>query len=87
MKRKAVLARVVVTTTLSASTLCAQGFIFPDDPIFNFTTVTVGPEATLTFAPNALNTPAVIRATGGIGVEGTVRVNGSDSTSLAGVGF
>ncbi len=64
------------TTTLS----------MPDDGIFNVTTVNVASGATLTFTPNARNTPVYVLATGDITIAGTVHVDGKSGTSSPPVG-
>ena len=61
----------------------------PADGIFNATTITVAPNATLTFTRNPLNTPIFLLATGDIEIAGTIDVrgqNGSASPPLAGRG-
>lgn len=59
----------------------------PPDGILNYTTVQVNTGQTLSFIPNALNTPVYILASGDVTIEGTVHVNGAAGTaSLAGVG-
>ncbi len=52
----------------------------PANGILNFTTVTVQPGVTLTFAKNASNTPVVILATGDVMVGGTIAVNAGGLT-------
>jgi hypothetical protein len=47
----------------------------PANGILNFTTVTVQPGITLTFAKNASNTPVVILATGDVLINGAINVN------------
>jgi hypothetical protein len=47
----------------------------PESGVFNFTTVTVIPGVTLTFASNQRNTPVMILAQGDISIGGTVRVS------------
>lgn len=48
----------------------------PDDGIFHCTTVNVATGATLTFTPNARNTPVYILATGDISIAGAINVDG-----------
>ena len=48
----------------------------PANGILNFTTVTVQPGVTLTFAKNAANTPVVILATGDVAIVGAIGVQG-----------
>jgi hypothetical protein len=59
----------------------------PPDGIFNFTTITVTSGRTLTFNPNALNTPIYLLATGDVLIDGTIAVNGTPPTgSIPGAG-
>jgi len=61
---------ITTTTTLA----------MPADGIFHCTTVNVAAGATLSFTPNALNTPVYILATGDITIAGTVHVDGKPPT-------
>ncbi|MCB9678015.1 MAG: hypothetical protein H6737_23145 [Alphaproteobacteria bacterium] len=56
----------------------------PADGVLNATTVTVEAGGTLTFTPNAQNTPVFLLATGDVQIDGLVSVNGSDGTETAG---
>ncbi len=59
----------------------------PPDGIFNATTITVAPGATLTFTRNPLNTPIFLLATGDIEITGTIDVSGQNGvTSASGQG-
>ena len=48
----------------------------PPNGIFNCTTITVASNATLTFTPNALNTPVYLLAQGDVAINGTIDVSG-----------
>jgi hypothetical protein len=56
----------------------------PPNGIFNFTTITVAPGATLRFNRNALNTPAYMLATGDVTILGLIDVSGEGPTGLLG---
>jgi hypothetical protein len=56
----------------------------PTNGLFNCTTINVASNATLTFIPNALNTPVYLLATGDVTVSGTIDVSGTDGTTGAG---
>ncbi len=61
----------------------------PPDGVFNFTTVDIQAGATLTFTPNAANTPVTILATGEVTVAGTIALDGTTGgrgLNSAGVG-
>jgi hypothetical protein len=49
----------------------------PDNGVFQCTTILVGPGATLSFTPNALNSPVYLLAQSNVVVEGLIEVNGS----------
>lgn len=54
----------------------------PESGVFNFTTVTINTGVTLTFKPNAQNTPVTILATGNVTINGTISLNGANSSFL-----
>jgi hypothetical protein len=56
----------------------------PTNGIFNCTTITIATNATLTFTPNALNTPVYLLATGNVAINGTIDVSGSLGTGNQG---
>jgi hypothetical protein len=56
----------------------------PPDGIFRFTTVTIAGGTTLTFTPNALNTPVYLLATGDVTIDGAIDASGSAGTAVAG---
>jgi len=56
----------------------------PSDGIFRCTTITVASNATLTFTPNALNTPVYLLATNDVTINGTIDVSGSLGTAWFG---
>src|SRR5579863_7957993 len=56
----------------------------PSNGVFNCTTITIAQGATLTFTPNALNTPVYLLATGNVVITGTIDVRGAGGTSVAG---
>lgn len=64
---------VTVNTTLNV----------PASGVFNYTTITVGPSAILTFNKNPLNTPVYLLATSNVTITGTIDLNGASGTSLA----
>lgn len=61
----------------------------PPDGVFNFTDVNIPSGVTVSFKPNARNTPAIILATGNITINGTMHVNGGSArhSGSAGDGF
>ena len=59
----------------------------PESGLFNFTTVTIPTDVTVTFTKNTQNTPVTILATGDVTVNGTISLNGADaSNSIPGAG-
>jgi hypothetical protein len=59
----------------------------PPSGVLNYTTVNIPSGVTVTFTPNALNTPVYILASGNVTISGTIKVNGADATSTTpGVG-
>lgn len=48
------------------------------DGVFNFTTIHVPTNVTITFQRNNLNTPVFFAATGDVTIEGTINVSGDD---------
>jgi hypothetical protein len=54
----------------------------PPSGIFNFTTVNIPAGVTVTFTPNATNTPITILTIGDVNIEGTISANGRDGTSV-----
>ena len=52
----------------------------PPDGIFNYTTVTIPAGVTVTFAKNARNTPVTWLVSGDVSIEGTINLNGGNST-------
>ena len=56
----------------------------PPDGILRYTTVNVAAGKTLSFTPNALNTPVYLLATGDVTIDGAIDVSGGNSTSVAG---
>jgi len=56
----------------------------PANGIFNCTTITIASNATLSFTPNALNTPVYLLAQGDVTINGTIDVSGSAATALLG---
>jgi hypothetical protein len=53
----------------------------PPSGIFNFTTVTIPANVTVTFARNTINTPVVILASGNVSIAGTISVSGGHSAA------
>jgi len=58
----------------------------PPDGVFNYTTVTIPAGVTVTFTPNAANTPVTILATEGVTIAGTLSVNGSNGAPFSKTG-
>lgn len=56
------------------------------DGVLNFTTVHVPKNVTVTFVPNALNTPVFLAATGDVLIEGTVSVSAPGFARAGGAG-
>lgn len=54
----------------------------PSNGIFNFTTVNIPSNVTVTFIKNAANTPVFMLATGDITINGTINLNGSNGSGL-----
>ena len=50
----------------------------PPDGVLNYTTVNVASGVTVTFTPNAANTPIRLLATGDVTIDGTINLNGGD---------
>lgn len=57
----------------------------PSNGVFHCTTIWIAPSRTLSFTPNALNTPVYLLAQSNVLIEGTIAVNGS-SHSVSGRG-
>jgi hypothetical protein len=53
----------------------------PPDGVLNYTTVTVPAGVTVSFAPNAANTPVTLLATGDVTLAGTITVNGANAVA------
>ena len=58
----------------------------PPDGIFNFTTVDIPAGVTVTFTPNATNTPVIMLATGDVTINGTIDVSGKPSPGVGSAG-
>jgi hypothetical protein len=56
----------------------------PSNGVFNFTTVNIPFNVTVTFKKNAANTPLHILATGNVTIAGAISVNGTDSVDSGG---
>ena len=56
----------------------------PDDGIFHCTTISVAPGSTLSFAPNARNTPVYLLAVGDVVIEGVIKVTGTNGNGIDG---
>lgn len=52
----------------------------PPDGILNYTTITIPAGVTVSFTPNAANTPVTMLATGDVSIAGTVNLNGTNGT-------
>lgn len=55
----------------------------PESGVFNFTTVNIPSEVTVTFKKNSANTPIYILATGDVTIAGQIRVDGTAGQALA----
>ncbi len=53
----------------------------PADGILNYTTINIPAGVTVTFTPNAANTPVFMLASGSVTIAGTINVNGSAGTA------
>jgi len=63
------------------------GLGMPDCGIFNFTTVNIPSDVTVTFTKNSKNTPVCFLAQGDVTIAGTIDVSGQNaSTSMPGLG-
>lgn len=58
----------------------------PDDGVFNFTEVTIPAGVTVTFRPNALNTPVVLLVSGDATINGAIDVGGFSGAPSVGAG-
>jgi len=56
----------------------------PPDGIFKCTTITVASGTTLSFTPNALNTPVYLLATSNVTINGTINIAGAGGTAVFG---
>ena len=56
----------------------------PPDGIFKCTTITVASGVTLSFTPNALNTPVYLLATGDVAINGTINIAGGSGSTVSG---
>lgn len=69
-------------TPTCTPTPCTVAVALPASGVFNFTTITIPTNVTVTFARNAANTPAILLATGAVTISGTIDVSGSAGTAL-----
>ena len=53
----------------------------PPDGILNYTTIIIPAGVTVSFTPNAANTPVTMLATGDVTINGTINLNGTNGTS------
>lgn len=53
----------------------------PADGVLNYTTINIPAGVTVSFTPNAANTPVTMLATGDVTIAGTVNLNGTNGTS------
>ena len=53
----------------------------PENGVFNFTTVTIPTDVTVTFTKNTQNTPVTILATGDVTINGTINLNGGNASN------
>ncbi len=54
--------------------------VLPPDGILNYTTITIPAGVTVSFTPNAANTPVTMLATGDVSIAGTVNLDGTKGT-------
>jgi hypothetical protein len=62
----------------------SQSVQIPPSGVFNFTTFNIPAGFSITFIPNANNTPLVILATGDVTITGAIFINGSNSGGFTG---
>lgn len=55
----------------------------PANGVLNYTTINIPAGVTVTFTPNAANTPVYMLATGNVTIAGVINVNGANGTSTA----
>lgn len=58
----------------------------PADGVFNFTELNIPPGVTVTFTPNALNTPVTILVSGDAIIDGVIDINGFSAAPSVGAG-
>jgi len=58
-----------------------QSIAVPDSGVFNFTTVNIPANVTITFTRNATNKPLTIRASGDVVITGTINIDGKPGNS------
>lgn len=58
-----------------------QSIVVPDSGVFNFTTVNIPANVTITFTRNAANKPVTILASGDVTIAGTINVDGKTGNS------
>lgn len=54
--------------------------VLPPDGVLNYTTITIQAGVTVSFTPNAANTPVTMLATGDVSIAGTVNLDGTKGT-------
>src|SRR5215831_17096880 len=59
----------------------SQSIVVPASGVFNYTTVTIPSNVTITYLPNAANTPITILASGDVQINGSISVNGQNGSS------
>lgn len=64
------------------SPTASQTLQLPPNGIFNFTTVNIPSGVTVTFIPNAINTPVTLLASGDVLIEGSINLNGQNGSSI-----
>ena len=62
----------------------SQTIQLPDNGQLNFTTINIGPGATITFLRNPANTPVYLLASGNVTIDGTIDVSGKPAMALRG---
>jgi hypothetical protein len=69
-------------TPTCSPTPCTVAVPLPPSGIFNFSTITIPANTTVTFTKNAANTPAILLATLDVTINGTLKVSGGAGGAL-----
>jgi len=63
------------------SPVTSQQIQLPESGVFNYTTVNIPGNVTITYKKNSRNTPVTILATGNVTINGTINVNGANGSA------